>query len=184
VLPHVTEPEPELAALTRELYPRLVGMLALYLGDRHVAEDLAQETLIRLHQHWSKVRQHPSPTAWASRVALNLARSWWRRREAERRANRKATDQPDRPQHDQADALAVVAAVGALPGRQRAVVVLRFYQGLSVRETAAALSCSEGTVKSLTSQAVAALRRDFHDLTDPSRAPRPDNPSSMEAFYA
>lgn len=177
-------PEPELVALTRELYPRLVGMLTLYLGDRHLAEDLAQETLIRLHEHWPKVRHHPSPTAWASRVAINLAKSWWRRREAERRANRRTSDQPDRHQPDQADELAVVQAVGALPRRQRAVVVLRFYQGLSVCETAAAMSCPEGTVKSLTSQAVAALRRDFTDLTDPRPEPRPDSPSSMEAFHA
>lgn len=178
------EVEPELAALTRELHVRLVGMLTLYVGDRHLAEDLAQETLIRLHEHWPKVRRHPSPTAWASRVALNLAGSWWRRRDAERRAIRKASDQPARPAHDQADVLAVRQAVRALPRRQRAVVVLRFYQGLSVRETAAAMACPEGTVKSLTSLAIAALRRDFDDLNEPTLPGRPGSPSSMEAFHA
>lgn len=69
--------EDALAELTRDLHPRLVGMLVLYLGDRQTAEDLAQETLIRLHLKWPSVSRHPSPTAWASRVALNLASSWW-----------------------------------------------------------------------------------------------------------
>ena len=150
-----------LAALCRDEHARLVGLLALYVGSRPVAEDLAQETLIRLHQHWPRVRTMPSPHSWISGVGINLARSWWRRRYAEHRANRRF--EAGRPTHaglgEPADVLTVRAAVAQLPPRQRAVLVLRFYAGLSVAEAAEQLGCAPGTVKSLTHKAVAGLRR-------------------------
>ena len=157
-----------LAALCRDEHPRLVGLVALYVGNRAVAEDLAQETLIRLHQHWPRVRMMDSPHGWLCGVAVNLARSWWRRRYAEHRANRRhqagcAPDGEaapgrgdDPPEPD--TVLAVRAAVAGLPPRQRAALVLRFYAGLSVAETARQMGCAEGTVKSLTHKALAALR--------------------------
>lgn len=151
--------DPALLALTEHLHPRLVGSLALYTGDRHVAEDLAQEALIRLHQHWPKVRSHPSPAAWTTRVALNLAGSWWRRRGAERRANERSVPVERAPEADAAEVLALRSALEHLPARQRGVIILRFYLGLSVREAAEALGCPEGTVKSSTSLALAELRR-------------------------
>jgi RNA polymerase sigma-70 factor (ECF subfamily) len=175
------EVEPDLAVLTQALHPRLVGLLALYTGDRHLAEDLAQETLIRLHQHWPSVQAHPSPEAWASRVAINLAGSWWRRRGAERRANQKVDARRSPLPVDHADVLAVRSAVGALSRRHRAVVVLRFYQGLSVRETAEVLGCPEGTVKSQTSSAIAELRRTLGDLDVPDQ---PNLSIPMETFHA
>ena len=58
-------------------------MLALYVGDRGLAEELAQEALIRLCQHWPRVRRMERPGGWLTRVAMNLARSSWRRRAAE-----------------------------------------------------------------------------------------------------
>ena len=173
--------DPDLATLTRDLHPRLVGMLALYTGDRYLAEDLAQETLIRLHQNWPTVCTHPSPEAWASRVALNLAGSWWRRRGAERRANQKVERRPAASPIDPADVVAVRSAVASLARRQRAVIVLRYYQGLSVRETAEVLACPEGTVKSLTSSAIAGLRRELADLDGPLD---PIFSIPMETFHA
>jgi RNA polymerase sigma-70 factor (ECF subfamily) len=135
-------------------------MLALFLGEQHVAEDLAQEALIRLHQRWESSGRPDSPRAWLSTVALNLARSWWRRRYAEVRANRRVQAPVTTALGpDPADVLAVRTAVVALPERQRAAVVLRFYAGLSVAEAAAALRCREGTVKSLTHHAIHQLRR-------------------------
>lgn len=181
-----TDIDPELASLTRELHPQLVGTLALYTGDRHLAEDLAQESLIRLHQHWPKVRSHPSPAAWTTRVALNLAGSWWRRRGAEGRANRRAGSGTAAAPADPADVLALRTAVTALPDRQRAVIVVRFYLGFSVREAAEALACPEGTVKSLTSSAVAALRRQIGGLDEPTEPPEPPEPPAtipMETFH-
>lgn len=76
----------ELHDLTRAEFPRLVGLLALYVGNVQTAEDLAQEALIRLHQHWPRVRAMDSPRAWLTRVAMNLASSSLRRTYAERRA--------------------------------------------------------------------------------------------------
>ncbi|MEY2477812.1 MAG: hypothetical protein QOG87_3127 [Actinomycetota bacterium] len=150
--------EAELADITRREYPRLVGMLALYTGDRQVAEDLAQEALVRLHQRWARAPELERVEAWLSRVAMNLANSWWRRRYAEHRANRRALVERTPATLEPETVLAVRAAVAELPRRQRAAVILRFYGGCSVAETAQAMRCREGTVKSLTSHAVTRLR--------------------------
>lgn len=162
--------DPALAELCEREHVRLVGLLALYTGDRAVGEDLAQETLLRLYQHWPRVRRMASPHAWLSSVGVNLARSWWRRRYAEQRAHRRlGPARRDVPDPEPSDAVAVRRAVAALPGRQRAALVLRYYGGLSVAETAEALDCAEGTVKSLTHKAIAALRTTL-DIREPWEA--------------
>jgi RNA polymerase sigma factor (sigma-70 family) len=139
----------------REVRHPLVGSLALYCGDAAVAEELAQEALARAWLRWSKL---DDPKAWTYRAGFNLAASWGRRRSAERRANRRASA-GDSPQVDLADVHAVRSAVAALPDRQRAVIVCRFFLTLDVRETAEVLDCAEGTVKAATHQALASLRR-------------------------
>lgn len=140
-------------------YPRLVGGLTLHCGDAALAEEMAQEALTRVWDHWDDVRSHPSPQAWVWRVALNLTTSWFRRRAAERRATQRVGASPDEVQvGDTADRLAVRDAIRQLPDRQRAVVVLRFYDDLSVAEAATAMGCAPGTVKSLTHHAINSLR--------------------------
>ncbi|WP_052668373.1 RNA polymerase sigma factor [Nitriliruptor alkaliphilus] len=140
-------------------HPRLLGLLTLYVGDRGVAEQLAQDALVRLCQHWPRVRRMAHPRGWLTRVALNGATSWSRRRAAERRAlARHGPDHEVSPGTDTVTALAVRDALRRLPDRQRRVVVLRFYAGLDVAEAASVLACPEGTVKSLTHRAVARLR--------------------------
>jgi RNA polymerase sigma-70 factor (sigma-E family) len=142
-----------------ELHPRLVGGLTLQCGDRALAEELAQETLVRVWDRWAVVASADSPEAWAWRVALNLSASWFRRRGAERRATGRLAVVPQRePSSDAADRLAVREAVAALPARQRAVLVLRYFDDLGVSDAAAALGCAPGTVKSLTHKAIAGLR--------------------------
>lgn len=154
--------DPALADLCRQEHPRLVGLLALYVGDVATAEDLAQETLVRLHQHWPRVRRMASPSAWLSTVGINLARSWWRRHFAQQRAHRRLGVRPEaETSQEPADVLAIRAAVSALPHRQRAALVLRYYAGLSIAETARQLHCAEGTVKSLTHRAIDTLRTQF-----------------------
>lgn len=150
----------ELAEFCRAEYRRLVGSLSLYCRDRYLAEELAQDALVRVVSNWSAVRQLGSPSGWAHRVAFNLANSYLRRRLAERRASRRlsartAVHQPD---PDTSTAVAVRAAVAALPRRQRAVIVLRYFADLSVREVSELLGCPEGTVKTLTARALTALR--------------------------
>lgn len=141
-----------LAELCRREYPRLVGLLALHVADRAVAEELAQEALIALIRRGRAVGR---PGPWLTRTALNLGRSWIRRRIAERRAYRRHGPPDARAAtSDSADTIAVRRAVAGLPRRQREAVILRFYEQLSVAETAELMGCAEGTVKALTHKAV------------------------------
>jgi RNA polymerase sigma-70 factor (sigma-E family) len=156
----------EVAAFCRREHRRLVGLLALYVGDRAVAEELAQETLVRVCERWPQVRTMSSPSGWASRVALNLASSRWRRAGAERRAHIRHGAPTDAVHDvDTAATLAVRSAVAALPPRQKQALVLRYYADLSIAEVADAMRCPVGTVKSLLSRATATLR-DEAGLTD------------------
>ena len=135
----------------------------LYTGDRHLAEELAQETCVRLCRDWEKVSSLASPGAWAHRVALNLAHSSHRRRRAEGRATERVAGRADLrgpvdAGPDPGVAADVRAAVLALPETDRAVVVLRYFADLSVSETATALDLPVGTVKTRTRHAIDALR--------------------------
>ncbi|MHB8467474.1 MAG: RNA polymerase sigma factor, partial [Acidimicrobiales bacterium] len=108
---------PDLVTFCREEWPRLVGALALYCGDRDTAEELAQEALVRVWRHWPNVREAASPRAWAHRVAINLANSWFRATLARRRAMSRLDPQGGDAHDDQdtAHTLAVREAVAALP---------------------------------------------------------------------
>jgi RNA polymerase sigma-70 factor (sigma-E family) len=165
------DPVPDVDTFCRALHPRLVGALALRTGSRALAEELAQETFVRVWERWPTVRAATSPEAWAFRVALNLTSSRFRRLGAERRARARLEARPvDHAALDTGgpERAMVRDAVAALPPRQRTAVVLRYFSGLSVAETATAMGCAEGTVKSLTAKAVDALRRSLHtDLEEP-----------------
>ncbi|MEE8602826.1 RNA polymerase sigma factor [Euzebya tangerina] len=144
-------------AFCRAIRAELVGAMTLFCGDRGVAEELAQEALTRAFERWATL---DSPRAWTFATAFNLARSRFRRTRAERRAQARIADLSASPvDPDTSTAIAVRAAVSELPDRQRQVILCRFYGGLSVRETARAMRCAEGTVKSTTSHAIASLRR-------------------------
>ena len=140
----------------------------LLCGDWHLAHDLVQDTLVKAYQHWPRVRQADSPDAYVRRILLNEARGRWRRRE-------RAVPVPRFPEGrepaapDAADEIARRAglqqALLALPLRQRATVILRYMEGMSERETAAVLGCSEGTVKSQSARALGTLRT-FLDRTE------------------
>jgi RNA polymerase sigma-70 factor (sigma-E family) len=164
----VVEEDPRTAFVRLE-HPRLVGALALYCGDLDLAEELAQEALARAVRDWNHLTTLRAPGAWTHRVAINLANSWYRRRAAEQRA--RARHGPSEggvaPEADHADVLAVRAAVAALPRRQRAAVVLRYFADLPVADVAVAMGCAEGTVKSLTSKGMHALRGALDDAPAP-----------------
>lgn len=148
---------PDLVAFCESEWPRLVGALSLYTGDRDLAEELAQEAITRVCRHWPRVRDMDAPAKWLHRVGRNLAHSHYRRARAGARATARHGVTGD-DVVDAADAVAVRTAVAALPWRERAAIVARFYLGYSVRETAAALGCPEGTVKTLVHRAVGRLR--------------------------
>lgn len=145
--------------LCRRLHPRLVGSLRLYLGDRGLAEELAQDALVRLVERAATVSAMERPDAWAYRVAFNLARSRLRRLGAERRAHARTGPAPtEAAEVDVAARVALHRALALLPSRQRQAVVLRYFADLPVAEVAAAMGCRPGTVKAHLHQAVAALR--------------------------
>ena len=144
-------------------YPRLVGSLTLYVGDRAVAQELAQEALLRAFRRWDRVERLDAPSAWVWRVAINLANSHFRRRRAERRASDRlhASGSPATDDRDHAWGLAVRQAVADLPQRQRTALILRYYLDLSVGEAARRMDASPDAVRSLTKRAMAALREEF-----------------------
>lgn len=138
---------------------RLFRMACLLCGDPHQAEDIVQDALARLYAAWPRVSRADSIDSYARRTVinshLNELRRPWRREQL-------ASDVGDRPaavQLPTEDLQVLWAALRSLPLGQRKVVVLRHYLGLSVEETAADLGISTGTVKSQTSDALAALRR-------------------------
>ncbi len=161
----------DLAALSYRVAYRLTG-------DRQESEDLAQEALTRAYVRWTKVQRYDE--AWVVRVTTNLAIGRWRRRRTAsgHDAAPPRTDPEDRTADHAAERLALVAALRALPGRQREVAVLRFVGDLSLEDTAAALGCSVGTVKQHSTRALAALRRSVEHPDTPPAEPAPP-PSTM-----
>jgi RNA polymerase sigma-70 factor (sigma-E family) len=152
---------PDFSMFCRSEYPVLIGMLTLLAGDRWSAEDLAQEALARAWVRWSRVGGLERPDLWTKRVAVNLAHSSWRHRQLADRAavtlraspTVAATVGPTEPDDELLD------VVGSLPARQRSAIALRFFADMTVADTARVIGCREGTVKGLTSQAIASLRR-------------------------
>ncbi len=140
-------------------YGRLVGALTVYTGNRDLAQDLAQEALVRACVHWRRVSGMGAPGAWLHRVALNLANSNWARRQGEERAGALVAAERPALARDWDDALFVRAAIAVLPVRQRTALVLRYYADLPVRDVAQLMHCRSGTVKALTHQAIASLRQ-------------------------
>jgi RNA polymerase sigma-70 factor (sigma-E family) len=139
---------------------RLRSTAYLMCGDWHHASDLVQETLVRLYVAWPRLERRGGELGYARRTMLNLV--------LDQRRRRSSTEVP-RADHGQqassedvADAVstrsALLATLAQLPPRQRACVVLRYFDDLSVAETAQALGCTEGTVKSQTARALDALR--------------------------
>lgn len=144
---------------------RLSRTAYLVCGDVHLAEDIVQNALTRLYAAWPRVAQADDVDAYARRAVVNAAidetRRPWRRDISVDPAPGGELDGPSAAEPTADDDL--LAALGSLPIGQRRVVVLRHYWGLSVAETAADLGISAGTVKSQTSDAIAALRRALVD---------------------
>lgn len=159
-------PDESLVEFCRAEYPRLVGLLGLYCGDRAVAEELAQETLARAWRRWPKVRRLDRPDSWAQRVAINLANSHLRRIVAERKARARIGPASEQAAPAVEDVVAVRRAVAALPRRQRAAVVFHYYLDLPLSDVAERMDTSVPGVKSLLHRAVGRLRTDGR-VTDP-----------------
>jgi len=143
--------------------PRLRRLAFLLTGDLDQAEDLLQSAYAKLLPRWHKVSTYDSPEAYMHRVMVNLRTSWWRRtrnREWPTDEIPEASWRAGTPGVGDAvvESQVLLAALRALPERQRAAVVLRHWCDLSEAETADVMKCSVGTVKSNASRGLAQLR--------------------------
>jgi RNA polymerase sigma-70 factor (sigma-E family) len=129
----------------------------LLCGDWHTADDLVATALVRLLRHWRRVRDMEQPDAYVRRMLLRV---WLDERRRPWRRERLTAMPPEQPAPavDSAQRLTILALLAQLPPRRRAVLVLRYFCDLSVNETAEALGCSTGTVKSQTARALDTLR--------------------------
>jgi RNA polymerase sigma-70 factor (sigma-E family) len=147
----------------------------LLCGDWHRADDLAQTAFVALHRRWHKIRDRAALDAYVRRTVVRAvideSRRPWRRE----RFTGEVPEIPDtsagRPEIGDAVATrtTLVAALRKVPPRQRAVLVLRFLEGLDVSGAANVLGCSEGTVKSQTSRGLDALRAELGAAIDDLR---------------
>lgn len=141
----------------RALWLRRVAFLLCQ--DWNQADDLAQSAMTRLYAQWPRARSFDNLDGYLRRILLNCfldetRRPWWRRLVS----HEDADVHPAAPEIDLDASLDLRNALAALPPRQRATIVLRYYCDLSVEQTAAELQCSQGTVKSNTSRGLTALR--------------------------
>jgi len=150
--------------------PRLLRTAFLLCGDRGHAEDLLQSALLRTARRWRTARE--SPESYTRRVIVNLVKDGWRG--ASRRPRESLTGRHYEPTiagHGDglAERDALLRATSTLPSQQRAVLILRYFDDLSIEETATVLGCTSGTVKSHTHRALTSLRRLLADETIDSK---------------
>ncbi|HET6154670.1 MAG TPA: SigE family RNA polymerase sigma factor [Marmoricola sp.] len=153
----MSSPDDGFTEFVEHSWPGLYRTAYLLVGERDLAEDLVQTALAKTFVSWGRVRDRAAAGVYARTVLVNTASSWFRRRAWSREIA--SASLPDEPfQSEQDDRPTLVAALRTLPPRQRAVVVLRFFDDLSVQQTADALRISTGTVKSQTTHALNKLR--------------------------
>jgi RNA polymerase sigma-70 factor (sigma-E family) len=147
----------EFAEFVTKWSPALLRVAFLLTSDRGEAEDLLQSALLKTSRHWGRLADREAAYAYVRRVLVTTHTSWRRRR----RVHEVLLDSlPERAATEPAaiEAGRALRALEQLPPRMRAVVVLRCYEGLTETETAEALGCSLGSVKSQASRGLARLR--------------------------
>jgi RNA polymerase sigma-70 factor (sigma-E family) len=164
---------------------RLRNTAYLLCGDWERASDHVQEALIRVYVAWPRLRRHGRELGYARKAVVSVFLDAARRRSS---SEQPLASPPDRPSGEDlargvSDRAALMTALADLPERQRACVVLRYFEDLDVRETAAALGCSEGTVKSQTSRGLASLRVMLEDPA-PQGASRDESVATGEEKLA
>lgn len=148
----------------RTRLPALLAYAVVLTGDPHLASDVVQEVMVRAHGRWSRIRGADRPELYVKRMVTNEYLSWRRRWHvrtvvpvADDALHARAPSAAD-PAQQVVDRDAVWARLAGLPRRQRAVLVLRFYEGLDDAQIAEVLSMAPSTVRSTASRALAALR--------------------------
>jgi RNA polymerase sigma-70 factor (sigma-E family) len=168
---------------------RLLRSAYLITWDLAEAEDLVQECLFKVARKWPRVRTMAHPVAYARTVLVHLALDDGKRRNR-RRAELQADAAGVLAAHDDDAAVRVLGRVEAsadllralaqLPPRQRAALVLRYFEDLSEAEVASVMRCSVGTVKSTTWRALERLREAVDRPGDPAEIPRPDGGTNTD----
>jgi RNA polymerase sigma-70 factor (sigma-E family) len=157
------------------------GIAYLLCQDWHRADDLGQTTITKLYVHWHRATRFENIDGYVRTILVNTFLSeqrspWWKRGGLTHRDDLEIPAPGPDTEHGLESVLDLRAALKHLPPRQRAVVVLRYYDELSVQEAADVLGCSTGTVKSQTFRALASLRQ---TLTQPPEQPtQPTRPAS------
>jgi RNA polymerase sigma-70 factor (sigma-E family) len=162
----------EFTAFVRDNHRRLLRVAELLTGDRGRAEDLLQTVLVRAYQRWGRIAQD-NPVGYVRAGLVNAHTDWWRRRSSWERpiAAPEVRSTVVDPAGGVTGRQAMLAALAPLTRRERTVVVLRFYEDLTVPEIARTLRIPPGTVKSTCARALAKLRLspDLADLPDDPR---------------
>ncbi|GAA3382005.1 SigE family RNA polymerase sigma factor [Cryptosporangium minutisporangium] len=150
----------------------LLRFAYLLTGDHHLAEDILQEALAKLHGRWSRLADTDQLTAYVRKAILRQYLTWRRRRSSGETPSELSLDF-SAPGSDHAEALAerdsLWHALAGLPRQQRAAVVLRFYEDLDDDEIARLLKCSVPTVRSHISRGLARLRDSVHTVRGEAR---------------
>jgi RNA polymerase sigma-70 factor (sigma-E family) len=139
--------------------PRLHQAAYLLCGDRHRAEDIVQATALRLYLKWRQARAADNLDGYVHRMLVRQFLGERRLRWARVLLTDRLPEHPAVPSEEIENRDTVLAGLAQLPAGQRAVIVLRFYSDLSVADTATALGCTTGNVKSQTARGLATLRR-------------------------
>jgi RNA polymerase sigma-70 factor (sigma-E family) len=157
-----------LAELYERTAPGAVRLAYLLTGDRSVAEDITQDAFVRVSGHLAHLREGGAFDAYLRQAIVNLAKNHFRHRAVERAFLERSNPAPAIPGHEQplVEREATMAALARLPQRQRAAIILRFYEDLSEDAIAQILRCRNGTVRSLVTRGVQALRADIQRYAD------------------
>lgn len=155
----MSSPEEEYREFVSSRAASLHRTAYLLCGDWHLADDLVQETFVKAFRHWRRVQRADNQNAYVRRILVNEFNRHWQRYSG--LPTRAGNGHPEVAVPDVCDEVAdradLLRALLTLPARQRATVVLRYLEGMSERETAAVMRCSEGTVKSQTARALNTL---------------------------
>lgn len=145
---------------------RLQRTAYLMCGDWHLADDLAQETLITLYRRWESLDHDIGPAAYAMRVLVHEVRRAAKRAWRSREIMAPAPDRPALTPQGAEEREVIVKALARLGPRQRAIVVLRYWEDMSVEETARTVGCTRSTVTSQSHRALATLRALLGPIVD------------------